>query len=147
MSLRPGGQTGEVKEIQIFNTILLTGEHKTVILPNGPLSNGTIVNNTRHGDIRLDIPVTISKTNDIGRVQQVIQEIVARDPRVLRDPRPAIVIGTVSENAVTFNIRPFCIPSVAGDLGSDLNRELKEAFEKHNFRSPVQERIVHSKPV
>src|SRR4051812_20556651 len=59
-SIEAQGQTGEVREIQIFNTILLTGENRTVILPNGPLSNGTIVNNTRHGNIRLELNVAVS---------------------------------------------------------------------------------------
>ena len=62
------GQTGEVKEIQIFNTILLTIDHKTVILPNGPLSNGTIVNITRFGSIRIDISITVSSKNNIDKV-------------------------------------------------------------------------------
>jgi len=142
--IEAGGQTGEVKEIQIFNTILLTGEHRTVILPNGPLSNGTIVNNTRHGDIRLDIALVVSKANYLTRVKQVIEEIIERDPRILKQPKPSIIVTNVSDNAVTVNVRPFCIPSVAGDLQSELNQQLKEAFEINNFRAPVQERIIHT---
>src|SRR5574343_1101363 len=68
------GQTGEVKEIQIFNTLVLTADHKTVILPNGALSNGTIVNYTRHGNIRVDIPVSVSSENDIMKVQAILLE-------------------------------------------------------------------------
>ncbi|MDZ4844396.1 MAG: mechanosensitive ion channel [Chitinophagales bacterium] len=53
--IESGGQFGEVKEIQIFNTVLLSPENKTVILPNGAVSNGTIVNFSRHGNLRVDL--------------------------------------------------------------------------------------------
>ena len=53
------GETGVVKEIQIFNTLMLTGENKTVILPNGAVSNGTIINVSKHGSLRVDMKIVI----------------------------------------------------------------------------------------
>jgi small conductance mechanosensitive channel len=143
-SIEAGGQIGEVIEIQIFNTILLTGDHKTVILPNGPISNSTIINNTRHGDIRLDIPIILSNTNNVEQVKAVIQDIVNSNPKVLTLPKPIILLGAVANGAITFNVRPFCLPADAGDLTSELNHSFKVAFEQHNFRPAIQESIVHT---
>lgn len=58
-----------VTKIQIFNTVMLTPENKTVIIPNGALSNGTIVNYSRHGNLRVDIVVAVEPGSDISKVR------------------------------------------------------------------------------
>jgi small conductance mechanosensitive channel len=124
------GQTGEVLEIQIFNTILLTAEHKTVILPNGALSNGTIVNNSRHGNVRVDIPLSVSVENDLPKVKTIISEVLNNNVHILKTPEPLIVIGKILEGAVNINVRPYCHPDNAPTVISEVNENLKVAFEK-----------------
>lgn len=138
------GQSGEVKEIQIFNTILLTGDHKTVILPNGPLSNGTIVNSTRHGNIRVDIEVSVNSSNDIDTVEKVIREVLDANTRILKAPTPGIFFGKVQDGAVIINVKPYCDPSESAAVISGLYHDLKQAFEKNNIKAPVQRRIVET---
>jgi len=133
-SVEAGGQSGEVIEIQIFNTILLTADHKTVILPNGPLSNGTIVNSTRHGDVRIDIVLTLSNENNLSQVKQIITEILDKNNKVLKVPEPGIYFGRVIEGTVMVNVRPFCLPENAGDLTSELYGEFKSVFEKNGIK-------------
>lgn len=133
-SVEAGGQSGEVIEIQIFNTILLTADHKTVILPNGPLSNGTIVNSSRHGDVRVDIVLTLSNENDLSRVRQVIAEVLNNNNKVLKVPSPGVYAGKVTEGTVMMNVRPYCLPADSGDLTSELYGELKIAFEKKGIK-------------
>jgi small conductance mechanosensitive channel len=83
-SIEAGGQTGEVIEIQIFNTLLLTAEHKVVILPNGPLSNGTIVNTTRRGHLRVELELRLSTDNDLDKVKLLIYQVLGeREPGVI----------------------------------------------------------------
>jgi small conductance mechanosensitive channel len=143
-AIEAGGQTGEVIEIQIFNTILLTGDHKTVILPNGPLSNGTIVNITRHGDLRIELSLTLSTENNFSDVTRVIQDVLNNNPKILKVPAPGIYIGKVTEGSVTVNVRPFCDPAEAADITSELYNEFKMAFEKNNFKPAIQERKIHT---
>lgn len=138
------GQTGEVKEIQIFNTLVLTAEHKTVILPNGALSNGTIVNYTRHGNIRADLPVSVSVENDISRVKLIIHEVLANNKNVLKAPEPIIAIGRIAEGAVHINIKPYCYYDTATSTVSEINEELKTAFEKNKIVPAVQMRVIHN---
>lgn len=143
-TIEAGGQIGEVIEIQIFNTILLTSDHKTVILPNGPLSNGTIVNSTRHGDIRVDIILTVSSENDLGMIKKLLREVMDVNEKILKFPEPGIYIGKTNEGAVTLNVRPYCLPSDATDLTSELYHAFKTAFEKHKIKPAIQERKIHN---
>lgn len=136
------GQTGEVREIQIFNTILLTADHKTVILPNGALSNGTIVNNSRHGNVRMDIPVVVSVENDIAKVKTIIHEVLEKNENVLKRPEPIITTGKIMDGAVIINVRPYCLSDYGASVVSDVNENLKIAFEKNNITAPVQTRLI-----
>jgi small conductance mechanosensitive channel len=133
---------GDVKEIQIFNTILLTGDHKTVILPNGPLSNGTIVNRTRFGTLRLEIELMVNNSNNIERVKEIIMEVLAANDKVLKDPEPGIFIGKVADGSVEIDVRPFCLPENATALTSDLYYSIYYAFEQNKIALPPSVRLV-----
>ncbi len=143
-TIEAGGQIGEVIEIQIFNTILLTSDHKTVILPNGPLSNGTIVNSTRHGDIRVDIVLTVSNENDLGTIKNLLLSVMNANPKILKSPEPGIYIGKTTEGSVTINVRPYCLPADATDLTSELYHTFKLEFDKHKIKPAIQERKIHN---
>ncbi|MDZ4665720.1 MAG: mechanosensitive ion channel [Bacteroidota bacterium] len=134
------GQTGEVKEIQIFNTFLLTGDHKTVILPNGVLSNNTIVNNTRAGNLRIDIQLSVSTDNNIAKVKEIIMEVIDKNDKILKEPLPGIFVGKIADGAIAINVKPFCIPDDTSQLASDLYNEIKVAFEKNIIKPPIPKR-------
>ncbi|MEO6302015.1 MAG: mechanosensitive ion channel domain-containing protein [Bacteroidia bacterium] len=139
-----GGQTGEVKEIQIFNTILLTADHKMVILPNGPLSNGTIVNISRYGSLRLEINLAVSSENNLDTVKKVISEVLKQQEKILTTPEPGIFIGKITDGAVTIIVRPYCYPEDSAALTSDLYNDLKYAFDKNKIKAPIQQRMIHN---
>jgi len=101
------GQTGVVSEIQIFNTLLLTPENKTVILPNGAVSNNTIVNFSRHGTLRVDVTMAVAPSNDIQKVKKVVEAEMANDPKILKDPKPSVNVLRVGDGMVTLAIRPY----------------------------------------
>lgn len=138
------GQTGEVLEIQIFNTIVLTGEHKTVIFPNGALSNGTIINHTRHGNIRSEIIVNISTDNEIDTVKKVIRDVLDANDKILKKPAPVLTTAKVADGAVTIVIKPYSLPDDSGFVVTSVNEALKIAFEKHKVRPAIQSRVVHT---
>src|SRR5690606_38144803 len=129
-----GGQTGTVKEIQIFNTILLTGEHKTVILPNGPLSNGTIINNTRHGDLRIELELRLAHNSDLTLVKKIIRETLKANSKVIKPESTDISIGKSAEGILFLYVRPYCFPSNTGSLSNELYETLKLEFEKNNIK-------------
>jgi small conductance mechanosensitive channel len=86
------GQSGTVDSIQIFHTVLRTGDNRTVILPNGALSNGAIVNTSRQATRQIIFDVRVDYDSDLQQAQQVLREL-AEDPRVLRDPAPVVVVA------------------------------------------------------
>jgi small conductance mechanosensitive channel len=133
-AIEAGGQSGDVLEIQIFNTILLTADHKTVILPNGPLSNGTIVNTTRHGNLRIDLEFKISNENDLSKVKLVIYNVLGQNTRVLSAEKTEVIIGKFSEGVLQVNVKPFCLPGDTVFLLSELYEEIKLAFEANGIK-------------
>ncbi len=133
-AIEAGGQTGEVLEIQIFNTILLTGERKTVILPNGPLSNGTIVNNTRYGNLRIDLEFKINSDNDLNKVKLIIFNAIGKNNKVITSEKPEIIVGKFSEGLLQLNVKPYCLPGDTGAVASELYEEIKNAFAANDIK-------------
>src|ERR1700758_2021718 len=88
------GQKGLVQEIQIFNTILLTADNKTIILPNGSVSNNIIVNQSREGTLRGIVTVNISNEFDSEAVKKIIMDTILKDERVLTKVHPPTIICT-----------------------------------------------------
>ena len=136
------GQSGSVKEIQIFNTILLTADLKTIILPNGAVSNGTIVNYTKNGILRGDVQVTISAANDVDKVKELLTEALLKHEHILRDPMPEITAIRIVDNSVTLSIKPYGLAVNYSIINSDVVEIAKIVFQKHGITAPIQKRIV-----
>src|SRR5688572_7268268 len=73
------GQSGKVHEINIFNTIIKTGDNKTIFIPNGPLASGTIVNYDLEEHRRVDMKFTIDYRNDVEKAREILREIMRKD--------------------------------------------------------------------
>jgi small conductance mechanosensitive channel len=136
------GQNGTVVEIQIFNTILLTGDLKTIILPNGALSNGTIVNYSKNGMLRGDIQVTVSAANDIDQVKKLLTEALLQHPLILKDPKPEIAAIKIADNSVTLSIKPYGLSVNHSAINSDVVEIANKVFEKNEISAPIQKRII-----
>lgn len=143
--IESGGQFGEVKEIQIFNTVLLSPENKTVILPNGVVSNGTIVNLSRHGNLRVDLVIAIAPDNDVNKARQVIQHVFAADAKVLKEPAPSVNVLKMADGMITLAVRPYATPADYWDVYFGIQEKIKSAFEQNNIIAPVPHRVIISK--
>src|SRR3989344_232199 len=98
------GIAGTVNSIQIFHTVLKTGDNKTVVVPNGALSNGHITNFSREPRRRADINIGIDYSSDIKLARQILLEI-AEDPRVLREPEPVVFVTGLGDSSVNLSLR------------------------------------------
>jgi small conductance mechanosensitive channel len=138
------GQKGEVREIQIFNTILLTGDHRTIILPNGSVSNSLIVNHSKQGTLRAAFDLTVSNEHDAERVRKIILEIVRTDKRVITYPaEPVVLTTTVVAGGYTLQTRFFTnepdnAPALA-DIIEQVNREL----QKRGIGQPTPRMVIY----
>lgn len=130
------GQTGTVKEIQIFNTILLTSDLKTIILPNGAVSNGTIINNTKYGILRGDIHVTISTHHDIDLVIKLLIDELLKHKEILKDPIPEVTAIKIIDGGVTLSIKPYSLAENFTHVNSEVIQIAKKIFEENDILPP-----------
>lgn len=143
--IESNGQTGVVQEIQIFNTILLTPENKTVILANGAVSNNTIINYSRHGNLRVDINMAIAPSTDIESAKKVALQVMESNKKVLKDPAPSVNVQKVGDGMVTLAIRPYADQSQYWDVFFEIQEEVKKAFDKNNIEGPTPTRLIINK--
>lgn len=129
-------QKGEVKEIQIFNTILVTPDHRTIILPNGAVSNGFIINHSKLGSSRVDIDLSISEIHPIETVKDLLKNQVLSDVRILEQPTPAIVFSNYCPGGYVVSIKLFTEIQNATPLRSDTLELVKKIFDEHKIVEP-----------
>jgi len=144
--IESGGHFGEVKEIQIFNTILLSPENKNIILPNGSVSNGSIINFSKNGNLRVDITVSVAPSNNITKVREVINGVFAANEKVLKDPAPSINVQSLANGMVTLAVRPYATPANYWDVFFGTQEEIKLAFEQNNIAAPIPHQVHIQKP-
>ncbi|ABG58474.1 mechanosensitive ion channel component [Cytophaga hutchinsonii ATCC 33406] len=130
------GETGEVQEIQIFNTILLTPENKTVILANGSVSNGTIVNVTRHGNLRASLRIAIDFSEDLDHVRSIIMGVLQNEPLVLKTPEPSVIVVEYAESAIVLSVRPYANVADFGPMQTAVYEKIRKEFIAHEVKSP-----------
>ncbi|MGN7786911.1 mechanosensitive ion channel family protein [Niabella sp. 22666] len=139
------GQTGIVLEQGIFNTIILTADNKTVILPNGALSTGTIINYTAHGNLRVDLTMAIAPDMDIAKAREVAIAAMKEHPKVLDTPTPEVSVLKVGDGMVTLAIRPYTTQPDYWDVYFGVQELVKNAWDAHGVQGPVPHRVLIQK--
>ena len=102
------GQIGVVKEIEIFTTKLTGLSNREIIIPNGALSNGNIINFTTEGTRRVDLVFGVSYDADIKQTKEVLMNVLTSNPKVLQEPAPAVTVLELADSSVIFAVRPWC---------------------------------------
>ncbi len=137
------GHLGVVKEVQIFNTILIAPQSKQVIIPNGATSNGAIVNYTVEGKIRVDLSVGVSYSADIDETKAVLMEVLVAHDKVMQDPAPFVGVSEMADSSVNFVVRPHCLPKDYWEVYFSVNEAVKKALDKNAISIPFPQRDVH----
>ncbi len=136
-------RTGDVKDIQILNTIITTADNKTVILPNGAVMNGDIVNYTMQGLIRVDLTIGVSYDSDIKKAKQVLLEVMRNHPLVLETPEPFVGVAELADSAVNLAVRPHCKPENYWDVFFDVLESGKNALDQAGISIPFPQLDIH----
>jgi len=137
------GVSGSVDSIQIFHTTLKTADNKVVVVLNGSLSNGNIVNYSREAVRRVDINLEIDYASDIRRAREVLLEI-AEDPRVRREPAaPQVVVTGLGDNAVALSLRVWVATGDYWPVSFEFIEQAKERLERVGIGIPFPQRVVH----
>ena len=140
------GHIGVVKQIQIFVTILNSPQNKTVIIPNGILSNGDITNYTTTGKIRVDLTFGISYDSDIKKAREVLLNVMSSHPKVMQDPAPFVGVAELGDSSVNLAVRPHCDPVHYWDVYFDVYEAGKEALDTASITIPFPQLDVHMPP-
>ena len=143
--IESAGVKGTVKEIQIFNTIVNTPDNIRVIIPNAQLTGGNILNYTINGTRRVDLVVGVSYEDDLKKAKQVIEEVLAGDDRVLKDPNPTVAVYELGDSSVNFVVRPWVKSEDYWDAYFDITSKVKLALDENGISIPYPQRDVHLK--
>ena len=100
------GELGKVKEIEIFTTKLLSPQNKLIIIPNGILSNGNIVNLSAEGILTIFLTMGVSYDSDIKQTKEVLLEVLTSQGKVLSEPPPTVAVSELADSSVNFVVRP-----------------------------------------
>lgn len=137
------GHLGVVKQIQIFNTILTTGDNRVVIIPNGPLSNGSLVNINQESTRRIDFSFGIGYGDDIDKTKAVLEGLVAAETRILKDPAHLIVVEALADSSVNFKVRVWVNTADYWGVNFAMIEAVKKAFDAEGISIPFPQQDVH----
>ncbi|MCG6929022.1 MAG: mechanosensitive ion channel [Desulfofustis sp.] len=137
------GETGTIEEITIFNTVMNTADNQKKIIPNGTVSSGTITNITANETRRIDLVVGIGYDDDLKKAQQVLQEVVVDEPRVLADPKVSIAVSELANSSVNFVVRPWVKTADYWDVRFSLIERIKIALDEAGITIPYPQQDVH----
>lgn len=123
------GVIGTVREIQIFVTKLVNANNQTIFIPNGILSNDTIINYSMEGNRRADLTFSLSYDTNIKTAKDIVMNVLKNNPQVLQTPAPAVIIKNLTDSSIQLAIRPWAKLEDFFQMSSDVLEDCKEAFE------------------
>ncbi len=123
------GEQGIVKQILIFNTYLSTNDNKIIILPNGPVANGNIINYTKAEQRRVDWIFGISYGDDLKTAKELITKFIEEDQKILKDPLPFIGIESLTNTAVNISVKAWAATTDYWDVYYAINERVYTEFE------------------
>ncbi|CAA9197163.1 mechanosensitive ion channel protein [Flavobacterium collinsii] len=125
-----GGIIATVVEIQIFVTKMLTANNQTVFVPNGALSNGTIINYSMQGERRADLTFAVSYDSDIKKAKDILLNVLNNNPKVLKKPAAEVFVKNLTASSVEFAVRPWAKNANYGAVFSETLENCKAALDE-----------------
>jgi small conductance mechanosensitive channel len=137
------GYTGTVKEISIFSTLLNTPDKKLVIIPNGPLSTGALTNFSAETLRRVDWTIGIAYGDDVENLKKAINDFIAEDGRILKDPAPFIGLSELADSSVNFAVKVWVDGEDYWGVFYDMNEKVYTRFGDYKLNIPFPQMDVH----
>jgi small conductance mechanosensitive channel len=134
--IKAAGTEGAVQDIHLFVTELATPDNIQVIVPNSAIMGGTISNVTGYDKRRVELQLSVSHGTSLARVTELVERILAADPRVLKDPAPQLVVRGLTVASVDLNAWAWVRPADYGPVFSDMYRRLQEGLGQAGIAGP-----------
>ncbi len=138
-----GGEMGTVMSISIFTTMMITADNKQSIVPNGKIYGGNITNFSANDTRRVDMVVGIGYDSDLKKAKEVLNEMVAADERILKDPAPTVAVAELADNSVNFVVRPWVASADYWGVKFDFTEAVKLRFDAEGISIPFPQMDVH----
>ena len=138
---------GVVEQIGLFYTQLATFDNKQILIPNGSLSNGSLINYSAKSTRRVDLIFSVGYENDIHHVKDILTKIVENHKLILKDPKPFIGVSAHSASSIDFVVRVWGNTEDYWNIYHDLLEEVKVTFDKENISIPYPQMDLHLKEV
>ncbi len=139
------GEGGTVEEIGIFYTQIVTPDNKVVYIPNGSLSNGTMINYSKKDLRRVDFTFSISYDEDFEKAKKVIREVIENTPNALLDPMPFVRVVSHGESTINISTKVWTENAHYWDVYFDMMEAIKKNFDSANIEIPYNQLDVHIK--
>lgn len=137
------GHLGTVHAIQVFHTVIKTPDNRTVVLPNGALSNGSLINYSLEETRRIDLVFGVGYGDDLKAAKLVLSRVVEAEGRVLKEPAPLVAVTELGDSAVNFTVRVWVKAADFFATQCDLREAVKTAFDREGISIPFPQRDVH----
>ena len=134
---------GTVKEIQIFYTKLTTIDNKTIVIPNGILTNNSLTNATAKDERRLDLKVDISYDADLKKAKAMIMDVLNNDPAVLREDEIVVFVDELGESSVVLGARAWTKSADFWQAKWRILENIKEKMDENQIEIPYRQLTVH----
>jgi len=130
------GESGTVKDINLFQTILATVDNVKIIIPNGEAIDGVISNYSGYTQRRCDITFGIDYDDDMDKAISIIRGVIEADERALKDPEPFVKVTNLGDSSVDITTRTWCEASDLWNMKFDLIKKVKEALDAGGISIP-----------
>ena len=137
------GYSGTVKEIQIFVSILTTPDNKTILIPNGGLSNGAMINYSAETTRRVDWVFGVGYGDDLKQAKSLLKNMLEADSRVLKDPEIFIGLGEMADSSVNLTVRVWVNAADYWSVFFDTNEKVYNEFNASGINIPFPQMDVH----
>jgi len=138
------GEEGLVHEIDLFSTKLMHADRSIVVIPNRKIS-GEILHN--YGTIRqLNLEVGVGYSSDLAKVEQTVREIMANNPKVLKNPAPAYGVKSLGQSSINLAVAPWVLAENYGAASSELYRAILDAFRARQIEIPYPQQEIRVLP-
>lgn len=137
------GHMGMVEKVMLFSTLLRTTDNREITIPNGQIYAEPLVNYSARDTRRLDLIFGIDYNSDLRKAKQILQEVVAADERVLKDPESLVVVSELADSSVNFTVRAWVSTDNYWPLKFDLLERVKLAFDDQGIEIPFPQMSLH----
>lgn len=140
--VQTAGVGGTVRTVSLMHTVLHSPDNCEIVVPNGKILGDAIVNYSALDKRRIDLVIGIGYGDDIGKAIAIVNGALADDNRVLTEPAPVVAVLELADSSVNLAIRPWCASPDYWSTRFDLQREIKQRFDRNGITIPFPQREV-----